>query len=266
VLLKPGDWQADTGFAYVNFDNPFPAVVLGPGGEIASVVPARLRRRLIYSPLAVRYGLSTNVQLFGTMPLGFSNTQTSFTDYSQEQNSGGFGDLTAGASFHLFGAQCDYPDVLGTVAVTAPTGQYTTPVFDVVPGSALGQGFWALAGQLTAINQYDPIVVFYGVGFRHLFQREFNDVPFASGEQFSYMMGVGFAVNDRVTLSATLQAFYITNFLVNHQVVPGTNVEPVSMRFAATIDRRCKILEPWAAVGMTESAPAFSLGITWTYY
>jgi hypothetical protein len=268
VLLKEGEWQFDTGFAYVNFDNPFPAGVAGPGpnGELVGVLPAHLRRRLIYTPLAFRYGWNKNLQVFGTLPIGFSNTQTSTLGNSIERNSGGFGDFTGGATLHLFPAQDDMADILGTLSVTAPTGQYTTPAFDVVPGSALGQGFWAIAGQLTFINQYDPIVVFYGVGLRHLFEREFNDILFAAGEQFSYMMGVGFAVNDKVTLSCTMQAFYITNFLVRNQVVPGSNVEPVSLRFAATMDRRCKIIEPFVTIGATEYAPAFSLGITWTYY
>ena len=47
-------------------------------------------------------------------------------------------------------------------------------------------------------------------------------IQFAAGEQFSYMMGVGFSVNDRVTLSATMQAFYITDFLVRKTAVPGS--------------------------------------------
>ena len=266
VLLKPCTWQFDTGFAYAHFDNPFPANVHDGSGNLTEVVQGDIRRRLLYTPLGFRYGWSKNVQLFGYLPAGFSNTQTSTLGTSVDRNSGGIGDLTAGTSLHIFGAQDDLPDVIGTFAFTAPTGNFNAPVFGVVPGQALGQGFWAASAQLLCINQYDPIVVFYGGGYRHLFKREFDGVPFAAGEQINYMLGVGFAVNDRVTLSGTFQGFYITNFELNNQVIVGSNLEPLSMRLAATITRRGHILEPFVYIGMTPSAPSALFGITLTYY
>jgi hypothetical protein len=266
VLLKPCTWQFDTGFAYAHFDNPFPVGIRDAGGNLTGVVQGDLRRRLIFSPLAFRYGWSENVQLFGALPVGFSNTQTSTLGTSLNVDSGGIGDLTAGTNLHIFGAQDDLPDVIGTFAFTAPTGKFNAPVFGIVPGQALGQGFWALSAQLLCINQYDPIVVFYGGGYRHLFKREFEGVPFAAGEQLNYMMGVGFAVNDRVTLSGIFQAFYITNFELNNTVIPGSNLEPMSVRLAATITRRGHILEPFVYIGCTPSAPSALFGITLTYY
>ena len=139
-------------------------------------------------------------------------------------------------------------------------------MFGVIPGSALGQGFWAISAQLLCINRYDPIIVFYGVGYRHLFEREFSGVLFAPGEQLNYQLGVGFAVNDRVTLSATFQGFYISDTLLNRTAFAGTNIEPLSLRFAATIARHERILEPFALIGMTDSAPAASIGLTITCY
>ena len=67
VLLKPGSWQFDTGFAYTLFDDDFPAPVFDGGGNIVDVVQARVRQRLVYSPLAFRYGWSDNVQVFGVL-------------------------------------------------------------------------------------------------------------------------------------------------------------------------------------------------------
>ena len=95
---------------------------------------------------------------------------------------------------------------------------------------------------------------------------EFEGVLFSPGEQISYQFGVGFSVNDRVTLSAALLGFYITNIQMDNETVEGTNLEPLSLRFAATIARNCRILEPYAMIGMTEAAPAFNIGIVVTFY
>jgi hypothetical protein len=37
------------------------------------------------------------------------------------------------------------------------------------------------------------------------------------------------------------------------------------MRFAATIANCGRIVEPFAEIGMTDDAPAASVGITWTF-
>lgn len=267
VLLDQGAWQFDTGLAYALFDNDVPLPVFDEvTGEMVNVVEGHARLRLLYTPLGVRYGLTDNVQLFGYLPTGWSNTQLSFVGDSEERNKGGIGDLTAGASIHLLKGEAQLPDVIANVGFTAPTGPFDIPLFGLAPGSGLGQGFWALSGQLLFINRYDPIVVFYGAGYRHLFERDLNGVLQAPGEQINYQLGVGFAVNDRVTLSTAFQGFYITNTALEGQTIPGTNLEPISLRFAATIARNCRILEPFVIVGMTDSAPQANCGITLTFY
>jgi hypothetical protein len=211
--------------------------------------------------------LTKNIQIYGVLPVGFSNTQISISGISSNNtNSFGLGDFNGGASFHLLEACGDCPDVIATAGFTAPSGKFSTPLLGVVPGSNLGQGFWAAQGNLLFVNRYDPIIVFYGAGYRHLFQRDFGGVSFAVGEQINYQFGVGFSVNDRVTLSTALQGFYITQTSMNGSTLPGSNLEPISLRFAATISRRGHLLEPFAVIGATPSAPAVSLGVVFTYY
>jgi hypothetical protein len=266
VLLKPGAWQFDTGFVYTLFTNDFPVPLTDMGGNVVNVVEAEVRRRLLWTPLAVRYGLRRNVQLFCAMPAGFSNTQLSTLGISETRNVSGIGDLTAGASIHLIKGEDTMPDLIGTIGFTAPTGKFDTPLFGLVPGSNLGQGFWALAGQGLFINRYDPVIVFYGGGYRHLFERTFDGQLFAPGEQVNYMFGVGFSVNDRVTLSSTFQGFYITNTYINSVNVRGSNLEPLSLRCSATIVRNCRIIEPFVQFGLTDAAPRVNAGIVVTFY
>jgi len=266
VLLAPGAWQADTGFIYTHFANDFPLALVDPMGDVVGVEEAEVRRRLLFTPLAVRYGLSTNVQLFAALPVGFSNMQISAFNASETTNVSGLGDLTFGASVHLFDGEDQMPDVIGTIGFTAPTGKFSTPLFGLVPGSNLGQGFWAYNAQLLFIHRYDPVIVFYGGGYRHLWERTFEGQVVSPGEQANYMLGVGFSVNDRVTLSSTFQGFYITNTFINDVNIRGSNLEPLSMRFAATIVRDCRIIEPFVQIGATDSAPRVNVGVVVTFY
>jgi hypothetical protein len=260
VLLAPGAWQLDTGFVYTHFANDFPFVVPFDVDE------GEVRQRLLFTPLATRYGLTENIQLFAALPIGWSNTQFVGGGQSETYNVGGLGDLTFGASIHLFDGDDMLPDVIGTIGSTAPTGQFNAPIFGTVPGSALGQGFWAYNAQLLAIHRYDPVIVFYGGGYRHLFEREFEGIPVQPGDQANYMLGVGFSINDRVTLSTTFQGFYLTNTSVDNEAIRGSNLEPLTMRFAATIVRNCRIIEPFCVIGMTDSAPRANVGVVVTLY
>jgi hypothetical protein len=266
VLLAPGAWQFDTGFVYTHFANDFTISVRDPMGTVVGVQEADVRQRILFTPTAFRYGLTDNIQLFSALPMGFAGTQLSTFGQTDSTDIGGIGDLTAGASIHLIDGEDQMPDVIGTVGFTAPTGNFNAPVFGVVPGSGLGQGFWAYNLQLLAIHRFDPVIVFYGGGYRHLFEREFDNVLTAPGEQINYMFGVGFAINDRVTISGTFQGYYITDTYLSGQDVYGTNVEPMTMRFAATIVRNCRIVEPFIQFGLTDSAPRVNAGLVLTLY
>ncbi len=266
VLLAPGAWQADTGFVYTHFANDFPLPIFNLSGDMVDVQEAAVRQRLLFTPLAVRYGLTDNVQLFASMPVGFSNTQFTAPNASETYNVSGLGDLTFGATIHLVDGEDLLPDLIGTVGFTAPTGKFDAPIFGLVPGSNLGQGFWAYNLQLLAIHRYDPVIVFYGGGYRHLWERPFDDVLVQPGEQANYMLGVGFSINDRVTLSTTFQGFYLTNTSVDNEVVRGSNLEPMTLRFAATMVRNCRIIEPFAQIGMTDAAPRANVGVVITFY
>ena len=63
ILLKPGDWQLDTGLNYTVFDHYFTGLQQGPNNTITPV-DERLRRRLLLMPLAFRLGLCDGVQAF----------------------------------------------------------------------------------------------------------------------------------------------------------------------------------------------------------
>ena len=121
----------------------------------------------------------------------------------------------------------------------------------------LGNSFWAFSANLTWIHGYDPVVLFYGVGTHYRLPNDFvNDTLYIEpGVQFNYQLGVGFALNNHITLSTAFLGSYITEDYVNDFRLAGGALD-LRLRFAATIGRPCnRIVEPFAEIGMTQDAP-----------
>ncbi len=262
VLLEPGEAQFDVGLLYTISEYGLP-LFLAP----ADVIDAQIRQRRLILPLELRYGLHRRMQAFVNVPFGWSNAELHFDGYDLFENAGGIGDVRAGITFLLKEGKDEGPDITATLAFSAPTGIdsfVASPTLISQP--SLGDGFWTLSGDVLFINSIDPLVFFYGFGTRQGIERNFFGVTFAPGQEYNYNFGMGFAVNERVTLSAAFIGAYITEIHANGRRIEGTIREPLSLRFSATIARKKKkLLEPFVEIGMTEDASAASFGLIQTY-
>jgi hypothetical protein len=269
VLLKPCQWQMDVGLNYTLFDHRFTSIAVPVDVNNPLLVETQLRQRLLVMPLQVRYGLMDRVQVFADMPVGWTNTETSAIGAASYVNQGGIGDATTGLSWLARKSDGWYgsPDIIATFACTAPTSD--SNLYDALfgtPQTTLGQGVWAGAWNVLFVHSYDPITVFYGFGGRHAFTRSISGFDVQPGDQYTYRGGLGFAVNDRISLSSMLYGYYITQARLEGQQVPGTVQEPVYLRFAVTMMQRCdRICEPFAEIGMTDDAANARFGVTWTF-
>jgi hypothetical protein len=178
------------------------------------------------------------------------------------------GDIDFGLTMQLADATPNCPYVIATIQATAPTGgdPFRNAIGLAPTAPSLGQGFWSIAGNLLCIRPYDPVVVFYGVGTEHFFSRDFLGLEIEPGAQYNYTFGVGFAVNERITLSTRFFGAYVEELKVNGERRLGTNAEPMTLRMSATISRPCdRLVEPFVEFGLTDDAPSAFFGITWTY-
>jgi hypothetical protein len=146
-------------------------------------------------------------------------------------------------------------------------GDPFTNVIGLAPTApSLGQGFWSISSSLLFIQQYDPVVVFYGLGCERFFPREFIGLDIEPGAQYTYQLGVGFAVNERITLSTRFFGAYVEEIEVNDERRFGTNAEPMNIRLSATISQPCdRLVEPFVEFGITDDAVSSFFGVTWTF-
>jgi hypothetical protein len=263
VLLSPGEYQFDYGFTYTKFDTDFPIFVTDGMG--VAVADAEFRIREFQVPLEIRYGLARRVQLFLNVPFGWANTEFTFPSFEEFENDGGLGDISFGGTFLLREHCQGKPDAILTFASSAPTGNDPFSPAGASPSApSLGNGSWSLASNLLFVQNYDPIVVFYGFGTRQYFETEIRGIDFQPGGEYNYQMGVGFGVNSNVTFSTRFNGAYITEAELAGERIRGTISEPMTVTLAMTIAKCQKLIEPFVDIGLTDDASDARIGITWT--
>jgi len=255
-FVQPGKWQFDFGATYTVFESDLPFI----SGTTLTEVNAK--RRLLDAPLGFRYGVSERLQWFGSTAVGWQGTEVSDGFTEQTRNTTGIGDVLTGFNYLLLKESKDCPAVIGSCDVIIPTGNAVDPRF--LLDSGLGKGAWSLSSRFLMVKSLDPIVAFWGAGYRINFEDTYNGDKIDFGDQIQYTLGIGFGVNDKVTLSSALIGSYITDFTVNRVTVPGSSADLISLRLASTFSNCRGITEPFVNFGLTDLTPGASLGIVWT--
>jgi hypothetical protein len=255
VLLAEGQWQFDYGLVYAVDASHLPALDMG------NVVRADVERRRLFAPLGVRYGWDQRTQIFASLPIGFAHTElgTPFTDLNS--NTFDVGDLTIGASRLIQQGNYYCPDIIFTFDARVPLGDSTVP--PDLTSADMGGGYWAASAALLFVHQYDPMIVYWGGGFRYGFEATNLGQSYDPGHELNYQLGTGFAVNDRMTLGAGLLGTFITEAEYN-DIGSGGNRDSIRGRLSLTTWRNCRIVEPFVEFGMTTDAPDAALGVVLT--
>ncbi|MCA9191783.1 MAG: transporter, partial [Planctomycetales bacterium] len=257
-LLRTGQAQWDLGVLYSTNELTLPVLLPGPvaNNQLYQI-------RTLDSILGFRYGVTDRLQWNGSTQVGWQNTQVTDGLTLTRDNAGGIGDLKTGFNYLLYRETECRPAVIASFDLTAPTGNGRNPI---APGNAgMGLGVWTFASDILMVKAYDPLVLFWGAGYRHYAEGRFGANYIKPGDSFQYNFGTGFGVNERVTLSAALLGSYALETQLNSQSLAGTNADIISLRLAATMIKRCNIVEPFVNFGITDRAPDATLGVVWTW-
>jgi len=257
VLLRRGEFQLDVGLVYSYDESDF-AIASG-----AIVGEGQLRQRNIYVPLTARYGLTNNAQLQVAMPMGVSHSEFIGPGFDVHDNHGPIGDVTIALSYALPKWCPDDSDCVWTNSLVIPTGK--TPSLRTTPDAGLGNGYFEYGSSMLLLQNYDPLLVFGSAGVRYGFETDLDGFDFERGLAFDYSLGVGFGVNEHISLSTVFQGSFETEVHLNGAAVPGSDRDLMSLRFALTKAGPCKIVEPFVSIGLTEPTAEAQLGIIWTY-
>jgi hypothetical protein len=245
VLLQRGEFEFDVGVEYA-YDQ----------------VPG-FRSRDIFAPVALRYGITPRLEAGLEMPVvGWSQRELTVVGGIEDDSKVGIGDVAGSLKYLLVREDRIWPDLIASLSFSAPTGREPSPINPNIP--ALGAGRWQASTGLTAVRSTDPAVLFASIGFTHIFEGTLSGTRVSSQEQLDYSLGLGFAINNDLSLSAQLLGAYRTGREHDGVEVVGSSSEPLSLRSGFTYRLgRAEFVEPRVTWGLNDDANDLSLGVTY---
>jgi hypothetical protein len=247
VLLAPGEVQLEFSLDYLRdtFGN------------------VRTRDGSLFS--TVRVGLPFGFEAFIDVPYSVREEEIFVADETGEttvieDDHTGIGDIQAGLNFILLQESETWPNIIGTMSYVEPTGEdpdFTDPIAAVFgPANiALDTGRRSGTAGLSFVKSSDPAVLFGGLQFSYLDTESVGGIEIEGGHQFAYSFGMGFAVNDELTMSGLFNGAYLTETELNGQPVLGSDVEPWTFRTGLTYAvSASQYIEPAVSFGLNDDA------------
>ena len=261
VLLKPGHFDVELNAVYRRNEKVRYVPGLQEDGSFAS---REAIRRELETRLALRAAIMNRVEAFISVPFLYTSEEELVeTGQVVDKDDVGIGDIIFGLKTQVLQERQDRPEVIFAVTGIAPTGA------DLFAGDrdaiTLGGGCWAVAAGVTLIKSFDPVVLFAGVDYIHRFPKTSFDREIAPGHEIAYGFGLGFAVNDAITLSSQIQGAYLGDTEVDGRISEGSSAEPLSVRMGLTWSFGSRrYMESFFTFGLSNDAPDSVMGASVT--
>lgn len=249
---------------------------------IGSVDANRTARDLVSTGSTFRVGVSDRTELEARVPYVWR--QDSLTDTIAGTNNqtttttaqgSGLGDIEAAAHYQINDGHEDWPFFVGNLRFKSDTGTSPYKVKYDSNGNArtlaTGSGFMAAEPSVTVIYPSDPATLFANLGYIHSFSQNINGNvgnvavgKVAPGDTYSASLGMGVALNDRLSFTLGYEHDYVRP---TSTVVSGVTQNSQSLQvgsalsgIALKVNDRTSVVVNLAA-GVTKDAPDAVVGI-----
>lgn len=251
-VLAPGVFQIQQNLSYTRDEARAPFLFPLDGGGSA-VGERQVERDVVTTGLTLRAGLPYDSQVELTIPYSSQTTTTTdqlgFSTFNEESdNSTGFGDIRVGVSKALVRERAGVPSLIGGVYWDTDSGS-----------DNLGSGFDEVGVSLTAVSSQDPLVFIGGVTYDYALENA--DVQ--PGGTFGFSAGMALAVSPETSWRVALEQSFQREARVAGRGVQGSDETfGVVSLGVSTILAQGTFLDVTANIGLTDSAPDYSLNIS----
>ena len=250
VLLKPKEFSFSMGFSYTKNDY--------------SQNLRKVRERRFSIPLQINYGAHERMEIFGYVPLIYTESEFLSFGESVKEESSGVGDLSFGASYDFLLESQNSVSLTTNLTIIAPLNDGQSP--DDYNAVALDNGFWGVKTGLTITKTVDPAVFFIGFDYGHLFAEKRSGVTVQPGDSFGYEFGLGFSINNQVAIHGRFSGNYYQEISIDGKGRPGSSFEPISFSvgtFYKTSEKRT--IESTINFGLNDEAEDISININFIF-
>ncbi len=246
IILKPGQKSIGIATSYSN--------------SMQGQAPLEKTTRQISVATTLRLALSERMEVSATIPLAWRQFEKdNYVDETREKRDGsGLGDISLGAKFLLFNEEVSSPEIVASLGVGIPTNDnnYGDDV-------AIGTGHYSVSLGLSALKSIDPATFFGSLSYTHYFDRKFGERDVKRGGSVDYNLGVGYALNHRLTLSSRVHGSFSGKLEIDSEVAQFSDKEPVLLENNITFawDRETTI-DPSITLGLNDDAPDTTFGLS----
>ncbi|MDA5194738.1 transporter [Govanella unica] len=248
---------------------------------IGTIEATEARTNIITPQIALRYGLTRRLEISAKVPFVVSSNRVESTIISEQpdtvgkpsylQNLSGrsLGDIEFGMQYQFNSGRDGWPFIVGNLRAKSTTGRGPFSVsrdhIGLETQLPTGSGFWSVEPSVTMILQSDPAVLFTNLSYIWNMQK---DVGFTlggthigkvdPGDVISGSVGIGFALNDKLSMSFGYQHNYIfgTKSRINELPIRSHDFQVGSLLFGVSLAvAPATSVSLSVAVGVTEESP-----------
>lgn len=231
VLLAPGQYELDFGVSYKQSRDSAPL----PGVGYFQMASYSARQATFDATL--RGGLASGLEGWLMVPYTYSSVeQISSNYYVRDQSSRHMGDVSFGLQYQLKEEDAKSPAVSMTLGVSAPTGEMRYRAPDETWQNPLnsGSGHWVVSPGLAFVRSADPAILFGGASVSYAFRRNIDGYNVQPGWSSSFYFGVGYALNEKLSLGTRFSYTYLSTMEVDGQKIYGSDKDPMSLSMSAS--------------------------------
>jgi hypothetical protein len=255
ILTPKGQFVIDPSFEYDYWTQNRLALngfTIIPGITFGNIFIGRVEQNFLTAAVTARYGvtdrLEVNIKLPYVVAYGTTTTQSvgpGAVTLSPSSNAAHIGDIQLGVSYQFNSGENGWPVFVGNLLFKTTTGQspYTVPIYTVndpngeflagIPKKLpTGTGFYSLEPSLTIFYAAAPGVLFGNIQYVQSFAHSF-DIPSPAGGAAVFetlepggalaaTFGLGFALNDKASMTFSYQQEYVFSSSADHQPLAGS--------------------------------------------
>lgn len=271
LLFRRGELQVELDTSYSQDTSE--RFLFPPAGNDLNFALNKTRFRSVNSTFLGRYGLADDLEFDFDIPFLYAEQEARFFGGGGvRDDDAGLGDVGAGLRYALFREQGGVrPDVILSLETRAPTGNVDVALPVVLNGNGGTQirsdvglqiDSWSVGGALTLVKTIDPVIFFAQAGYT----KTFADGAIDPGDQIPYAFGLGFSLNDRISVRGAMVGTYIDEIEIAGRSIEDSALEINGLQFTATGQlSRNVFIEPFIGFGLTEDATDFSVGLSLLY-
>ena len=255
VLLSPGEYEMDLGFSYKQSRTQYN--LPSDGYFQKSSFSAR---QLKLNP-TIRAGLYPSFEGYLSLPVTYSHIQdVSSNEYIRSTESWHMADIAFGGQYQLTNETAEAPAISLTFDVTAPTGKkrYNDALRSWKDPLNNGVGHWSVSPGLAFVRTTDPAIIFGGINYQYFFADTIDGYQVQPGWVVNGYFGVGFALNERLSLGSRLSYAYSSNMKADNETIYGSDSDPmnVSLNLSYRVSKDW-VVSPQVTFGLNDdSGPA----------